>query len=436
MHELYLAHVARATRGVAEALGKAGWDAVVIHSGTPLRRTRFDDLYWPLRVNPHFAWFAPLEAIDSAIVVHADGRRPRLLWNVALDYWDGAAPVEDPRFVEAFETAKVAGPEAVKVELPTGAHVAFVGEDLARAAAWGFAPEQCTPAALLTALDALRVHKTAYELACLVEANRLAAAGHLAVRDAFLSGVHAELDLHLLFLGATRQDATETPYSNIVALDAHAATLHHVHYGRDARPASTLLLDAGARFRGYASDITRTYVKGQSAGAAAFTGLLAGLEKLQQQVCGEIKVGDYYEALHNRSHEHLAVVLSDLGVIKASPEELVATGTTRLFLPHGLGHSLGLCCHDVGCALEKPRPDNPFLRNTARIEPDQCFTIEPGCYFIPQKLDTLRASPLGARADWKLIGELAALGGVRIEDDVVVRASGPVDNLTRAVLPS
>jgi Xaa-Pro dipeptidase len=254
------------------------------------------------------------------------------------------------------------------------------------------------------------------------------------VREAFLAGDHAELDLHLMYLVATRQDAMDTPYSNIVALDAHAATLHHVHYGRPAKPATTLLLDAGARHRGYASDITRTYVKGASAGAAAFGGLVAGLEQLQQQICAEVQVGNHYEALHNRAHEHLAVLLAEIGIVRASADELVVSGATRQFLPHGLGHSLGLCCHDVGCALEKPRPDNPFLRNTARIEPDQCFTIEPGCYFIPEKLAALRASALGARADWKLIGELAALGGVRIEDDVVVRASGPVDNLTRAVL--
>ena len=158
--------------------------------------------------------------------------------------------------------------------------VAFVGDDLRTAKEWNISPELTNWADLIATLDALRVTKTPYEVACLAEANQLASAGHEVVRAAFRDGDRAELELHLAYLGATSQDAMETPYRNIVALDKHAATLHHVSYGKRARPAQTLLLDAGATFQGYCSDITRTWVKGQGAAAQTFAQLVAGMEGL------------------------------------------------------------------------------------------------------------------------------------------------------------
>jgi Xaa-Pro dipeptidase len=140
-----------------------------------------------------------------------------------------------------------------------------------------------------------------------------------------------------------------------------------------------------------------------------------------------------YEALHNDAHVRLAQVLRDVGVAKGSDGELVDGGVTRKLLPHGLGHSLGLQTHDVGCALMKPEPRNPFLRNTSVIAAGQVFTIEPGCYFIPALLDELRAGPMAHTLDWQLVDMLVPFGGVRIEDDLVVTASG-VDNLTRQFL--
>jgi Xaa-Pro dipeptidase len=88
----------------------------------------------------------------------------------------------------------------------------------------------------------------------------------------------------------------------------------------------------------------------------------------------------------------------------------------------------------VGCALVKPRADNPFLRNTRTIALRQCFTIEPGVYFIEQLLAPVRAGPDAHAVDWRLVEQLAPFGGVRIEDDLVVGGQAP-RNLTRELLP-
>ena len=281
------------------------------------------------------------------------------------------------------------------------------------------------------ALDGLRARKTAYEVECLAEANRRAARGHEELRRLFRDADRSELELHLAFLGSTRQDDAETPYKNIVALGNHAATLHHVSYSKRAQPAQSLLVDAGACFAGYCSDVTRTWVKGSGAAASAFAQLISGMEAMQQRLCAQVRVGMPYEELHDNSHRQVAGILREAGISRLPEDELVSRGITRAFYPHGLGHSLGLQCHDVGCALRPPRGDNPFLRNTSEIAPRQVFTIEPGLYFIEALLAPLRNSP---DIDWKLVDALSAFGGIRIEDDLVVQDQG-IRNLTREALP-
>jgi Xaa-Pro dipeptidase len=431
LRRLHAEHAARVQAGYERALAASGFDAVVLHSGSLKSRSSFDDQYWSLRATPHFQHWLPLQVADCALVARA-GKRPLLVWLKEQNFWENPAPPERDHWMAQVDIVEIRDVARAVEHFPQG-RIAFIGEDLARAASWKL--ELANPPALLKALDQLRVHKTPYEVACIAEANRLAALGHDAVARAFRDGDRSELDLHLLYLQATGQDDPETPYKNIVALGPHAATLHHVSYGRRSqkRTAESLLLDAGACFEGYCSDVTRTFVKGTGATASTFAELIARVEKMQQQLCGEARPGLPYERLHERSHEEVGAILKDLGIARVSAEEAVKAGLTRAFYPHGLGHSLGLQCHDVGCAEIKPKPTNPFLRNTTTIAPDQVFTVEPGVYFIDMLLQPLRASE--PRIDWSLVDALAELGGVRIEDDVRV-VEGKIDNLTRAVLPT
>ena len=120
--------------------------------------------------------------------------------------------------------------------------------------------------------------------------------------------------------------------------------------------------------------------------------------------------------------------------MSSSPtSQLVNSGATRKLLPHGLGHSLGIQTHDVGCRNVQPEGRNPFLRNTSTVSAGQVFTIEPGCYFIPSLLDELRALTVAAEFDWKLVEQLVAFGGVRIEDDLRVVDAG-TENMTRTFM--
>jgi Xaa-Pro dipeptidase len=425
---LYRAHLAHLDAATGAALARLGYDALVIAAGPTRAKSPFDDQDWPFRPTPAFAHWLPLREAGAALVVRP-GQRPRLLRTAEAGYWDGPAPAL-PGFVAAgFDTRAVAA-DAIAAERPAG-KVAFVGDVAADAAAWGLPVDAINPPALIDALHAIRARKTAYEQRCVAEANAIACRGHRRAFAAFEGGRPSELELHHVYLGATAQDDAETPYKGIVALGAHAGVLHHVHYGRTpGADDQSLLIDAGATYHGYCSDVTRTAVKGASAGATLFRALIARIDELQRAICARVRPGLAYEALHDQAHELLAPVLRELGLVDASDDELVASGATRIFLPHGLGHGLGIQVHDVGQKPTPPRADNPYLRNTSAIEVDQLFTIEPGCYFIPTLLDELRARPIGARVRWSTIDALRPYGGVRIEDDVVVETGG-ARNLTR-----
>jgi Xaa-Pro dipeptidase len=419
---LYLDHVADLDARFGRVLSELGWDAVVVESGAAARKSQFDDQYWPLRPCPHFQHWVPLAQAGCALVVRP-GQKTTLLLGAVSSFWERAAPPESVAFEQAFAVVRLRD-AADAGQHYGGGKIAFVGEG------------REGPTDLVKALDELRTTKTPYEIACLAEANRRARAGHDALREAFRAGAASELDLHLRYLAATAQDDWETPYKNIVALGANAATLHHVAYGRTAptRAAESLLVDAGASCRGYGADITRTWTKGTGATASAFAGLVAGVEAMQKRLCAAVRIGVPYEQLHDESHRQVGVVLREAGIVRGSVDEAVAHGVTRAFYPHGLGHSLGLQTHDVGCGLKAPRADNPFLRNTSDVALHQVFTIEPGIYFIEPLLAALRARPEASIVDWNAVEALSPLGGVRIEDDLVVREGG-VRNLTREQLP-
>ncbi len=435
--KLYAEHLADLERRYAPVLSAAGFDALAIHSGSLKKRTEFDDQYWPLRPTPYFHHWIPLSQADCALILQP-GKRPILAWMKVTSFWERPAKPESDHFIGSFDIVSIEKSADVKQHLPAGARIAFLGEDKATATAWGLADEVCNPLPLVGPLDRLRAFKTPYEIACIVEASRRAAVGHEAVLKAFRDSDRSELELHLLYLAATHQDDPETPYKNIVALGANGATLHHVSYVKEAAhvPCQSLLLDAGSTYLGYCSDITRTWVKGSGAAESAFAHLVAEVEAMQLRLCGQIKLGLPYEELHDDAHRQVTEILRTVGVIKASLEEARAAGLSRSFFPHGLGHSLGLQCHDVGCALVKPKVDNPYLRNTSTITESQVFTVEPGIYFIDRLLDELRQGPHSSKIDWPLCDELAQLGGVRIEDDLVVTGGPQVTrNLTRELLP-
>jgi Xaa-Pro dipeptidase len=224
------------------------------------------------------------------------------------------------------------------------------------------------------------------------------------------------------------------PYNPIIALNEGGAVLHYQILHKHA-PAHrhSLLIDAGAEFAGYASDITRTYALRD----ADFAALIRRLDELQQTLCADIRAGVDWRDVHLRAHALTGELLREAGITTCGADEALATGVTSVFLPHGIGHLLGLEVHDVGGFMRSPEDgdiappeSHPFLRLTRVLREGFVVTMEPGIYFIDQLLDAARTDARADKINWSRVAALRKFGGIRIEDDLAVQASG-CENLTR-----
>ncbi len=158
---------------------------------------------------------------------------------------------------------------------------------------------------------------------------------------------------------------------------------------------------------------------------------------MQQALCAGLKAGVDWRHVQLRAHELTGELLREADITRCSAEEAVATGTTSVFLPHGIGHLLGLEVHDAGGLMgspdggDIPRPDgHPYLRLTRELQAGFVVTMEPGIYFIDSLLEAARADSRASRINWSRVQALKPFGGIRVEDDVVITANG-CENLTR-----
>ncbi|MFU8816046.1 MAG: Xaa-Pro dipeptidase [Pseudomonadales bacterium] len=418
----------------AAALTFAGFDAAVVAAGEP-HPYFLDDQAAPFRPNPHFAQWFPDRDCAHAMLLIRPGATPRLFFHQPRDYWHQppALPAWAERHLDVAAFAEIEQLQA-EVAAAAGRHnrLAFVGER----EPGNLLAAQHNPTLLLQHLHYHRAYKTEFEIDCMVAATERAVAGHLAARDAFFEGA-SEFDTHMRYLAAARQTSQDLPYPSIVAQNQHAGVLHYQHYDRQPpQPLRSFLIDAGATAWGYASDITRTYAA-PGADAAAFAALIEAVDTAQQALIADIRPGLNYVDLHDAAHRYLGQVLVEQGLVRCSAEAAFDSGLTRIFLPHGVGHLIGLQTHDVGGqqtapegGMRPPPSAYPALRLTRDIAANQVFTIEPGLYFIPMLLEEAAAGPAAGEIHWERVNELRPFGGIRIEDNVVALAHG-VRNLTR-----
>ena len=429
LDELYLYHLQTLMRRTDRSLAECGFDALVIRAGSPL--TLFlDDQDYPYKVNPHFKAWVPIIDSPQSVLIYRPGTRPKVLFSQPKDYWHKPASLPTERWSEAVDITPMSDPAEASAHWATLGRVAFIGPH----DGFDAGAESLNDAELLTRLHYDRAVKTPYELECLRRASMLGALGHRAALAAFQSG-GSEYEAHMQYLTACVQREAEMPYNNIVAYNEHAAVLHYQHLERHVpKPLRSFLIDAGAQYRGYAADITRTY----SASTGRFSDLVEATNRAQLRLCEEIVPGKDYRDVHLTAHRLLGDVLHEAGIIKVGGDAALDRGITKVFFPHGIGHLLGLQVHDVGGVQgsvtggerERP-PGHPYLRLTRMLEPGVVVTIEPGIYFIDSLLheahDDAARAPL---IEWSVVAELTPFGGVRIEDNVVTTHSIP-ENMTR-----
>ncbi|KAI1202464.1 peptidase M24, structural domain-containing protein [Nemania serpens] len=287
---------------------------------------------------------------------------------------------------------------------------------------------------LAEAIDECRVVKDDYEIALLTKANRISGAAHRAVLES-VRGAGNEHELEGVFVGKSmQQGAKKQAYPSIVASGRAAATLHYVHNDKDLAGKDLLLLDAGAEWMTYGADITRTFpISGRftEQSRAIYEIVL----QMQNDCISMLKEGVWWDDVHVRAHEIAIDGLLSLGILKGDRREILKARTSTAFLPHGLGHYLGLDTHDTGGHPDYSDADPLFryLRVRRHLPAGSVITVEPGIYFCEFIIRPYLKDPEHSKyIDENVLNNYWDVGGVRIEDNILITKDGSV-NLTDAV---
>ncbi len=221
-----------------------------------------------------------------------------------------------------------------------------------------------------------------------------------------------------------------------VILSINGQTLHNHNHGNILQKGRMMVNDSGAETElHYASDITRTTPVGgkfnRQQKEIYEVVLKANIESIKAA-----RPGMSNRDLHLNGCKIITASLKELGLMTGDTDEAVAAGAHALFMPHGLGHMMGLDVHDmealgedfIGYNDEVKRSDQfglAYLRFALPYKPGHVFTVEPGCYFIPELIDMWKAEgKFSEFINYSKLDSWRDFGGVRIEDNVVIVEKG------------
>lgn len=431
MKQLFETHILRLQGVVQQALEQSRLDGLWIYAGQA-KNYFLDDQSAPFRINPHFNWFFPDPSAEQSWL-YLDGKsRPKIYFYAPDDYWHVVPNLPTQAFfADQFEWHIIKQADEIRPFIANSTYCAFIGEQESLARELGFS--EINPKKLLNLFHFERSMKSEFEIYCIREAQRTALAGHLAAKNAFFEG-KSEFEINLAYLAATGQSDNNVPYGNIAAINQNSAILHYTKLETN-RPnvLHSFLLDAGTTYCGYASDITRTYAFDPN---SEFAELVAKMEQFKLGTIDNLQVGINYLNYHTQMHQWISQLLRDHQFINLPADQIFEEGISRTFFPHGLGHELGLQVHDVAGFQQNARGTHkappsiyPSLRCTRDLTEGMVLTIEPGFYFIEMLLKTWQNHPLARYFDWQKIEHFKAFGGIRTEDNVVIRADG-AENLS------
>lgn len=252
-----------------------------------------------------------------------------------------------------------------------------------------------------TIVHEMRVLKSPEEIELMQRAADIAAEAHVEAMKAARPGMK-EYEIEALIEQIFRRLGAAAPaYTSIIGAGANATVLHYINNDGELNDGELLLIDAGAEYKGYASDITRTFpISGRYTKAQRE---IYDLVLEAQMSCVEmVRPGTTHDQLKTHSIEVLTKGMVRLGLLKGDPEDLIEKKKYEQFYMHGLGHMLGIDVHDVGRYY--------FEKKSRALEPGVVMTVEPGIYINPNTKD-VPEQYLGI--------------GVRIEDDVLCTSNGP-----------
>ena len=402
---------------------------------------------YSFRQDSNFSYFFGLDHPDFAGVIDLDEGKDYLFGNdVDIDdiIWMGKQPSVKEQAAEAgVENSAPLGELAgfVKKALENGRPVHFPPAYRGETKIWlsdllGIPVASLREKAsesLIAAIVKLRMKKEAIEIAEIEKAIDVAYTMHTTAMRMAMPGV-VEQAIAGTIEGIALAGAG--PVSFPVILSVNGQTLHNHYHGNTLSVGRMMVIDAGCETSlHYASDITRTVPVGGKFNDRQ-RGIYETVLNANLAATQAVKPGVPFREIHMLAATEIAKGLTALGIMKGDPAEAAKKGAHTLFFPHGLGHPLGLDVHDlegmgeniVGYDSEVTRSKEfglAFLRFGRKLQEGFVMTIEPGIYFIPELIDIWKAeNKLAEFINYNVVETYKDFGGIRIEDDVLVTATG------------
>jgi len=288
--------------------------------------------------------------------------------------------------------------------------------------------------ALWDELNEIRSVKDEEELKLLQWTNDVSSEAHIETMRAVKGGQREHLAEATFKYKAALHGCFRVGYSCICGSGRRNAILHYGHAAEPnselVEPGSLRLLDMGAEYHGYTADVTCSW---------PVSGRFSGPQRVVYEAVWEtvlvveraLKPGVSYKEMHRLAQRTLLERMSAAGLFVGQVEEMMAEGLLFHFMPHGLGHQLGLDVHDVGgYPPGVVRKDDPSIKENLRLgrelKENMVITVEPGFYFIDYLIEEALADPKkGCFINQEKLQQFwAEVGGVRIEDNVVITSNG------------
>ena len=407
----------------------------------------YTDNTYPFRQDSTFLYYFGLDKPGLAAVIDADSGEEILFGDdVDMDdiIWMGPQPLMADEaasvgVAKSAPRAKVA--DCVKTALKKGRKVHVLPPYREDTRTWLCELLGCTLAELKTlpsvafirAVVSQRLIKEPCEIAEIDKACNLGYAMHYTAMQMMKPGM-SEQQLVGILEGVCLSEGYMTSFPTI--LSQHGETLHNHNHGDILTAGKLCVIDAGAELGShYASDFTRTWpVSGK------FTErqkeIYTIVSTANQYALDAAKPGITYRDVHLGASKIILQGLVNLGLLKGDVDEMCAAGVQGLFMPHGLGHNMGLDVHDmenlgenyVGYDEGQERAKQlglGSLRMARKLVPGQVITDEPGIYFIPALIEKWKKE--GTNARYINFGKLESyynFGGIRLEDDLLITATG------------
>lgn len=287
--------------------------------------------------------------------------------------------------------------------------------------------------ALTKAIISMRLVKEDCEIEVIDDACNLGYEMHTVARNSIVPGI-IEQEIVGKMDGVTLSKGWGVSFPTI--LTQHGETLHNHLHDKIIEPGKLMVIDAGAESNvHYASDFTRTYPT-----SGKFTAKQREIYQIVRD-CNEFafsmtRPGISYREVHLKTMHLMLEELRALDIVRGDVQDMVEAGIAGLFMPHGLGHNMGLDVHDMEDYGENyvgydddqrrsPQLGLGSLRMARKLVPGNVITDEPGIYFIPALIEKWKSEKTDQGfVNYSKLESYYDFGGIRLEDDVLVTADG------------